>query len=57
MDNINLVKETAPTVEKKPLVLVCPYLGSVPLQTRTRLKKSLKSKRRNRRLCDAKTGE
>ena len=57
MDNINLVKETAPKLEKKPLVLVYPYLGSIPLQTRTKLKKSLKSKRRNRRLCDAKAGE
>ena len=43
MDNIHVVKETTLTVEKKPLVLVLPYLGSISLQTRTKLKKSLKS--------------
>ena len=43
MDNIHVVKETTRTVEKKPLVLVLPYLGSVSLQTRTKLKKSLKN--------------
>ena len=43
MDNIHLVKETTLTVEKKPLVLVLPYLGSISLQTRTKLKKSLKN--------------
>ena len=42
MDNIHVVKETTLTVEKKPLVLVLPYLGSISLQTRTKLKKSLK---------------
>ena len=42
MDNIHAV-ETTPTVAKKPLVLVLPYLGSISLQTRTRLKKSLKN--------------
>ena len=41
MDNIHVVKETTLTVEKKPLVLVLPYLGSISLQTK--LKKSLKS--------------
>ena len=39
MDNIHVVKETTPIVGKKPLVLVRPYLGSVSLQTRTKLKK------------------
>ena len=43
MDNIHVVKETTLTVEKKPLVLVLPYLGSISLQTRTKLKKSLKN--------------
>ena len=43
MDNIRVVKETTLTVEKKPLVLVLPYLGSILLQTRTKLKKSLKN--------------
>ena len=43
MDNIHVVKETTLTVGKKPLVLVLLYLGSVSLQTRTKLKKSLKN--------------
>ena len=43
MDNIHVVKETTLTVEKKPLVLFLPYLGSIFLQTRTKLKKSLKN--------------
>ena len=30
-------------MKKTPLVLVLPYLGSISLQTRTKLKKSLKS--------------
>ena len=32
MDNIHVVNETTLTVEKKPLVLVLPYLRSVSLQ-------------------------
>ena len=40
---MHVVKETTLTVEKKPLVLVLPYLGSISLQTRTKLKKSLKN--------------
>ena len=43
MDNIYVVKETTLTVEKKPLVLVLSYLVSISLQTRTKLKKSLKT--------------
>ena len=43
LDNIHVVKETTLTVEKKPLVLVLPYLGSISLQTRAKLKKSLKN--------------
>ena len=38
MDNIHVVKETTLTVEKKPLVLVLPYLDSVSLQTPNHLK-------------------
>ena len=38
MDNMHVV-----AVKKKPLVLVLPYLGSVPLQTMIKLKKSLKT--------------
>ena len=43
MKNIHVVKETSLTVEKKPLVLVPPYLGSISLQTTTKSKKSLKN--------------
>ena len=43
MDNIHVVKETSLTVEKKPLVLVLLYLDSMSLQTRNKLKKSLKN--------------
>ena len=40
---LHVVKETTLTIEKKPLVLVLLYLGSVSLQTRNKLKKSLKT--------------
>ena len=43
MDNIPMVKETTLTVEKKLLVLVLPYLSSISLQNRTKLKNSLKN--------------
>ena len=43
MGNICVVKETTQTIEKKSLALVLPYLGSISLQTRTKLKKSLKN--------------
>ena len=43
MDNRHLVKETTRTIEKKPLVLALPCLGSISLPTRTKLKKSLKN--------------
>ena len=43
MDNIHIVKEITLTVKKKPLVLVFPYLGLISLQTRTKLKKPLKT--------------
>ena len=42
MDNIHVVKDTTLTVGKKPLVLVLPYLGTIHLQTRTKLKKPTK---------------
>ena len=41
MNNIHAVKDTTPTVEKKPLALV--YLSLISLQTRTKLKKSLEN--------------
>ena len=43
MDNIRVVKEATLTAERKPRVLILPYLGSISLQTRTKLKKSLKN--------------
>ena len=43
MDNIHVVKKTTLTVEKKPLVLVLPCLGSISVQTRNKLMKSLKN--------------
>ena len=43
MDNTDVVKETTLTVDQKPFILVLPYLGSVSLQTRHQLKKSLKT--------------
>ena len=43
MGNIHIVKETTLRVEKKLLVVVPPYLGSISLQARTKLKKSLKN--------------
>ena len=43
MDNMYVVKEIILTAEKNPLVLVLAYLDSISLQTRTKLKKSLKN--------------
>ena len=43
MDNMYVVKETILTAEKNTLVLVLAYLDSISLQTRTKLKKSLKN--------------
>ena len=40
---MHVVKETTLTVEKKPLVLVLQYLGLISLQTRVKLKNSLKN--------------
>ena len=36
MDNIHVVKETTLAVEKKPLVLVFPFLGSISIQIGTK---------------------
>ena len=43
MDDMHVVKETIITAEKKPLLLGLPYVGSISLQTRTKLKKSSKN--------------
>ena len=43
MDNKHVVKETTLTVKKKPFFLAFQWLGSKSLQTRTKLKKSLKT--------------
>ena len=43
MDNTHVVKETTLTVDKKPLVLVLLYFGSISLQSKTKLKESLKT--------------
>ena len=42
LDDIHLVKEKVPTVERKRLLLVLPYLGMISLQTRTKLQQALK---------------
>ena len=42
LDNIHLVKEKVPTVERKRLLLVLPYLGVISLQTRTKLQQAIK---------------
>ena len=42
LNRIHILKEKVPTVEKKPLRLVLPYLGNISLQTRTKLQKSIK---------------
>ena len=41
-NRIHILKEKVPVVEKKPLLLVLPYLGTILLQTRTKLQKSIK---------------
>ena len=42
LNNVHLVKENVPTVEKKRLLLVLLYLGIISLQTRTKLQQALK---------------
>ena len=43
LNNVHVVKENVPTVEKKRLLLVLPYLGIISLQTRTKLQQAVKS--------------
>ena len=40
--NVHPFKENVPIVEKKPLLLVFPYLGIISLQTRTKLQQTIK---------------
>ena len=42
LNRIHILKDKVPTVEKKPLQLALPYLGTISLQTRTELQKSIK---------------
>ena len=42
LDKKYRINEKVTTVPKKPLFLVFPYLGPLPLQTRTKLRKSSK---------------
>ena len=42
LNNVHLVKENVPTVEKKHLLLVLPYLGTISLQSRTKSQQALK---------------
>ena len=42
LNNVHLVKGNVPTVEKKRLLLVLPYSGTISLQTRTKLQQALK---------------
>ena len=53
LDNKERIQEKAITVPKEPFFLVLPYLGTLSLQTRTKLRKSLKSILivANNRLC------
>ena len=42
LNRIHILKEKVPTVQKKPLRLDLPYLGTISLKTRTKLQKSIK---------------
>ena len=42
LNRIHILKEKVPTVENKPLRLVLSYLGTISLQTRPSLQKSIK---------------
>ena len=42
LNRIHILKEKVPTVEKKPLRLVLPYLGTICLQARAKLQESIK---------------
>ena len=41
-NRIHILKEKVPTVDKKPLRLILRYLGTISLQTRTKLQNSIK---------------
>ena len=42
LNRIHVLKEKVPAVEKKSLRLVFPYLGTISMQTRTKLQKYIK---------------
>ena len=42
LNRIHVLKEKVPAVEKKSLRLAFPYLGTISMQTRTKLQKSIK---------------
>ena len=42
LNRIHIPKESVPTVQKKPLRLSFPFLGTISQQTRTKLQKSIK---------------
>ena len=42
LNRINILKEKVSAVEKKPLRLAPPHLGTISLQTRTKLQKLIK---------------
>ena len=42
LNNVHIVKENVPTVQKKRLLLVLRYIGIISLQTRTKLQQALK---------------
>ena len=42
LNKIHILKEKVPTIEKKPLWSVLPYLGTISLQTTTKLQNSIK---------------
>ena len=42
LDNLHLVKENTPTVERKRLLLVLPYFRVISLQTRTKCQQVIK---------------
>ena len=44
LNRIHILKEKVPTVEKKPLQLVLPRLGTMSLQTRTKSQKAIISR-------------
>ena len=42
LNNSHIVKPTLVTVEKKPLLLILPYLGTISLQVRTKIRCTMK---------------